>query len=389
MAGPSAVGGVYVDSQCQRRILLCVAGLTPQIVTETLYALAVAPDSRERFVPHEIHLVTTREGAYRARLNLIEEGRLRTLCTEYGIDPASVRFDSETIHVIRDATGAELADIRSADDNSAAADTITAVVRRLTAESGSCIHASIAGGRKTMTFFLGYAMSLFARPQDRLSHVLVNWPFESNTDFFYPPATPRVLYYQQGPTPAPASTADARITLADIPFVRLRGLLGDDILAEGSNYLQAVQRAQHKLEPPELVIEPAARRALCGGNPVRLSPASLAYYCLLARRARDEAGGIHWSDFDPAEFLRELAAIVSEHSGTFETAEQALDDRVDPHALQKYLEQRTARLNKTLRKALGPGPAAPYLVADVGQVPGSRRRLKGLKLRPNQVRIAE
>lgn len=37
-----------------------------------------------------------------------------------------------------------------------------------------------------MGFFVGYALSLFGRAQDRLSHVLVSDPFESLTDFYYP-----------------------------------------------------------------------------------------------------------------------------------------------------------------------------------------------------------
>ncbi|MBV5299598.1 MAG: TIGR02584 family CRISPR-associated protein, partial [Rhodoferax sp.] len=76
-------------------------------------------------------------------------------------------------------------DIRSPADNRAAADFITAQVRAITADSGCALHASIAGGRKTMGFYLGYALSLFGRPQDRLSHVLVSEPFESSYDFFY------------------------------------------------------------------------------------------------------------------------------------------------------------------------------------------------------------
>jgi CRISPR-associated protein (TIGR02584 family) len=48
------------------------------------------------------------------------------------------------------------------------------------------LHVSIAGGRKSMGFFAGYAFSLFGRTQDRLSHVLVNDPFESFPDFYFP-----------------------------------------------------------------------------------------------------------------------------------------------------------------------------------------------------------
>src|SRR3990172_2018906 len=47
-----------VPSSYPRRILLAVTGLSPQVVTETLYALAVEPPAgEERFVPTEVHLV--------------------------------------------------------------------------------------------------------------------------------------------------------------------------------------------------------------------------------------------------------------------------------------------------------------------------------------------
>ena len=39
------------------RTLLCVTGLSPQVVTETLYALAVA--QQPAWIPDEVHIVTT------------------------------------------------------------------------------------------------------------------------------------------------------------------------------------------------------------------------------------------------------------------------------------------------------------------------------------------
>jgi CRISPR-associated protein (TIGR02584 family) len=67
-----------------------------------------------------------------------------------------------------------LEDIVTEADNVAVADFITEKVRAVTADPEASLHVSIAGGRKTMGFYLGYALSLFGRPQDRLSHVLVS-----------------------------------------------------------------------------------------------------------------------------------------------------------------------------------------------------------------------
>ncbi len=142
-----------------RRILLAVAGLNPQVVTETLYAMAVR--KVPSFVPTEIHLLTTAEGRQRAELALIsdEPGWFHRLREDYGLPP--IAFDAEHIHVISAPDGQMLEDIRSPADNECLADQITERVRKLTADDDCAVHVSIAGGRKTMGFYLGYALSLF------------------------------------------------------------------------------------------------------------------------------------------------------------------------------------------------------------------------------------
>lgn len=197
-----------------RRRLLCVSGLSPQIVTETVYALAVLSESH--FIPTDIHLLTTVEGAERARLTLLsdEPGWFHRLRADYGLP--DMHFPLEQIHILRDAEGRLLHDIRSVEDNEAIADAITALVRELTADPDCAVHASIAGGRKTMGFYLGYALSLFGRSQDRLSHVLVSSPFETNANFFYPSPTPKVIFANL-PDQRPLDASAAEVTLAPIP----------------------------------------------------------------------------------------------------------------------------------------------------------------------------
>ena len=119
-----------------RRILLAVTGLSPQIVTETIYALALSPNNnRECWVPTEIYLVTTVEGAERARLMLFEHegGRFNRLCEEYGLDRTTIEFGPETIHVVPGADGSPLHDIVDEAGSAAVADLIKEIVRGLTA----------------------------------------------------------------------------------------------------------------------------------------------------------------------------------------------------------------------------------------------------------------
>lgn len=194
-----------------RRVLLAVCGLSPQIVTETIYALAA--DADHPFIPTEVHLVTTAEGARRAELALLSRdlGWFHKLQQDYALP--GMQFDRHHIHVIPDRRGRAMEDIRTPGDNEAAADCLTEQVRRFTSDPNCALHVSIAGGRKTMGFYLGYALSLYGRAQDRLSHVLVSSPFESSWDFFYPTPYSRVLQTSDGKL---ADSAMAEITLGPV-----------------------------------------------------------------------------------------------------------------------------------------------------------------------------
>ena len=131
------------------------------------------------------------------------DGKFDAFCKEYGLE-GKIRFTANDIQVITGADGTPLTDIRTPQDNVRAADKIASVIGELCSDDNSVLHVSIAGGRKTMGFFLGYALSIYGREQDRMSHVLVSEPYENNRDFFYPTQTPREIYHSDGsPLDAP------------------------------------------------------------------------------------------------------------------------------------------------------------------------------------------
>lgn len=348
-----------------RRILLCVTGLSPQIVTETLYALAHAAPP---FVPTEVHLLTTSEGARLAKAALLhpDGGQFHALLADY---PALGRpvFPEAHIHVIAGPDGQPLADIRTPAENAAAADAITARVAELTRDDGAALHVSIAGGRKTMGFYLGYAFSLYARPQDRLSHVLVSPPFESHPEFFFPPAQPRRLTTRDN---RHIDTADAEVTLAEIPVVLLRHGLPEALRQGRAGYVDTVAALNDSFAPPRLVIDLAAQRVQCGSRPVALKPALLAWLAFWAETARAGAPMRHWRDIDPAEFLRPYARVVGVDTEVFDKARKRLKDGME----KEFFEQNNSKLEAALKAALGPA-ATPYLLGRSGRKPHLRRGL--------------
>jgi CRISPR-associated protein (TIGR02584 family) len=359
--------------------LLVVSGLNPQVVTETLYALAM---QQPPVVPREVHVLTTSEGAQRARLTLLSErpGWFRQLLADYRL--GDVTFDDEHIHVLHDRAGHPLADIRTADDNRATADQVAELVRRLTRDEATALHVSLAGGRKTLGFFAGYALGLWGRPQDSLSHVLVDEPFESSWEFFYPTPYERIIQTRDHKV---VDCAEAKVTLADIPFVRLRHGLPQRLLEGRASFAEAVQAAQGHLGPPSLKLALEGQRVTAGGQEIALPPAELAFLAWFARRVITgepalpcPKDGVPNQDYRDA-YLREYRLIVGPLGDDERTRRRYRDGMT-----KSDFEERKSKLKRVLVDALG-AAAVPYLIEGIGRNPMRYR----LRLRPSAITFSD
>ena len=127
-----------------------------------------------------------------------------------------------------------------------------------------------------MGFYAGYALSLFGREQDRVSHVLVAPPFEYLPDFFYPTKKRGqvVITLPNGET---VDAADAQVTLAEIPVVRLRQALPPALLSGPGSFTDAVRAAQRAVRPPELSIDLSELKVRAHGQVFPLPPVLLAF----------------------------------------------------------------------------------------------------------------
>lgn len=272
--------------QNKRFVLLCVAGMTPQIVTETLYALTQERGERV----DEIRVITTLGGKHEIEDKLLgRDGHFNRFCREFGIDRKQVRFDESTIILLRRPDGENLEDIRTAEENEIAGNQISDIVRELCRDPQTRLHASVAGGRKTMGIYLAAAMSLYGRADDSMSHVLVSEQFETHPEFFYKPRKPKKLQ-RKG---VAISTASAEIYLADIPFVRLRGLHNAFYESRPLRFSDAVADAQSQLRLLEsnyaLQIDLANGKLLLGNREIELSDREFFVYALFAQ-LRQRAG---------------------------------------------------------------------------------------------------
>lgn len=332
------------------RILLLVSGMSPQIITETLYALAV--EKTPPWLPDEVHLVTTEQGQRNAVLQLLEDKkRFDQFLTDYQITHP-IRFDSSTIHLIRDSEGTPLVDLRTPEDNEAAADTICNVIRTFTQNPDHELHVSLAGGRKTMGYYAGYALSLFGRPQDRLSHVLVSEHYENNPDFFYPTPYAKEIYDRNK---IPLDTRNARVWLAEIPFVRMRNGLPRSLLQGQHSFSDTVQLAQLAAEKSELKLFPTTISYTLNGIKGQLPPVQMALLLWAAYRKTHKLGPIpKLVEGETSEELTDQLLNVAQkyelnlHGKTLNSLSMK-----GGGVSKQFLETTKAKLNRELENQLG------------------------------------
>lgn len=209
--------------------LVMVLGTSPAVVTETLYELEA--ECRFKLGIRRIDLISTTTGRMKSEDDLRRE--LARFAQDYKTPTIETNW-----HLVESAAHEALDDIVTETDSEQAANLILCVVRECCAKLHNTIHASLAGGRKTMSYYMGLAMSLYARENDRLYHVLVPPELEDpRSGFFYP--APGVL---------------SPITLQELPFPRLRGFLErqDRMLYEREQQFTEIVRAANAALDPAL-----------------------------------------------------------------------------------------------------------------------------------------
>ena len=252
-----------------REVFIFIAGTTPQVITETICVLC---RDEVPVCPEELYIITTAAGRKRIKETLCGEGILNRLAAECGMPP--IPLEEASFIVPAGISGAPLGDIQSASENELMGDCIMSFIREKSADSAARLHCSLAGGRKTMSFYLGAALQLFGRPWDKLYHVLVSPEFEANPHFFYKPKADTVIEHNG----VKLNTGDAEIVLAELPFIRLR----DKLPLGETSFRKLVIEGQQEIDIA--AVQPGLRISLhegmvyVGRKTVRLQPVHLVLY---------------------------------------------------------------------------------------------------------------
>jgi CRISPR-associated protein (TIGR02584 family) len=210
-----------------KTILIATIGSSPAVLTETVWALArpsrIAPSGLlpEAVIPDEVVVLTTASGAEKINAALFGENSVWTaLRKALKVSDTRLTLHPPIVFSLPDGSGGTrpLADIRTAEENQAAADRILREVCSYAKDEEFRLIGSLAGGRKTMSALLHAAFTLAARPGDRLLHILVSEPYETLPGFFFPNQPQQALQTRDKKT---LRAKDAKFDLIDVPLVPL------------------------------------------------------------------------------------------------------------------------------------------------------------------------
>ncbi len=370
-----------------KHILLSLCGITPQIITETLYTLLHV----KKIPLEEIWLITTHQGKECILKDLLADGHgiFYRFCRDYHIPVEKIQFDSSSIIVTQD-----IADIQNFHDNEVFANLILELVREKTQNTDTVLHCSLAGGRKTMSVYFALAMQFYGRMQDKLYHILVSPPeFENNPNFYYPPPIPEKILTRTGNQ---IFTDQAKLELAEIPYIRLRNrVLFDNPLLSFAEMVEITQKELAQIPIlPGLTIDLVHRLLRISNYTIQLTPIEMAVYLYYAEKslARND-------DIPVTEYER----YFEQAEGNFfqnDSLNRLLDiyRQLVPYGMiekftatlkKGYLDferiiQFSSRIKGRIIRALGDEiPAEYYIISPVGRY----RKCYGIKLDKSKIKI--
>lgn len=374
----------------KKHILISLVGRTPQILTESLYALMVGL----KIPLSEIWVLTTEEGQQTILTHLLNanSGKFHQFCHDWQIDPSKIKFDAENILMAQDFNNV----VSNVEKCEPLVNLMLKLIKRLTQDSSNILHCSLAGGRKTMSVYFAFALQFFGRQQDKLYHLLTQPPeFQNHPEFYYIPPQPKMLEIGNGKQ---LSTEQATIELVEVPYVRLRNKMEYLFGNRDLSFEEMVRITQSELEQmPDLlplVVDVQRKQLIIGDKKVLLSPIEMAFYRYYAERSK----------------VRRVDIPVKEYERYFEKAEgewfpnRSLEkvllyyrELISAMAVERFLQtlekgyfsfnracQYFSRIKRKIQSSMGDDELAEYyIISAVGRY----RKCYGIKLDRSKIVI--
>lgn len=310
-----------------KNTLVAVTGLTPQIITSTLYCL-----NRQKGVEiDEVFVATTSKGRD-VILGIDQEFRFKPLkeqieemCSKFKFKIP--KFIPNKNIIVAEEESVEVPDLRSEEANRIFPNVLCRFIKQQASDLYNTLYCSISGGRKSMGVYLALAISLFGKENDKLVHVLTTPENERNK------------------LPYPLNkTQENEFDLTEIPFVRLRVVLQDflrkyeeikPIKEKQLKYSDIVELTQSKLGQEKMIINKTTEKIYYGDNPgVKLEPNLFKLYIKLVE---NKYTGKDFINIQELENLKEFGDKNNIRSKINKIEKKIIEAIKDPEKAAPYL----------------------------------------------------
>jgi len=351
-------------------ILLAVHGIFPSILTETIYALK----KHKQVNIDEIYVITTLKGREQILSKLLDKtyGYFYKCCKELKISPS---FPPENI-IVPEVGEQPLNDIKSFNDSIAAANTIFNTLKQIAANRTNeyTIHASITGGRKTMSIYLYIAMMMYGKPNDKIYHVFVDDIAERHDEFYFPENKMLEVHRNNGQKIF-FNANQVEIEISEIPVIVLSEVLDQNTYA---NTIAHILSAVSLSNVEKLHIDLINANIIFNEKVISLTPANLAFYATLAEYRKNSlceqdcpgcekcfVNVYHFlepENFD--KFLNNLEVIYGTESGHFGRMLKRKNEGT--FFADKDFREYVSKVNNVLKKGIYPYKNILIASLDIG-----------------------
>lgn len=254
-----------------KNLLICVTGLTPQVVTEALFCLSY----KQKIKIDELYAITTSRGrdvilGHDSKVTLPPlKKEIQRMCQKYKLNVPKFEYNDNHIIVAKEQS-IELSDVRDDKHNKLFPNKVCGFLNDKTRNRENILYCLISGGRKSMGVDLAQALSIFGRENDKLLHVLTHEDNEFKG--FFPETKSQIN----------------DLELAELPFVKLRSIIGRETKNKSftkMSFTDIVKFTQAELrtafsDKAQIDISDNGSNEIAIGeyDPVKLQPSMMALY---------------------------------------------------------------------------------------------------------------
>lgn len=239
-----------------------------------------------------------------------------------------------------------------------------------------------------MSACLMVAAQMYARPQDRIYHVLVSPEFENHKDFYYPPVKPVLLELRdkQGQKIL-KDTSYAKVTLVPIPFITLRQAASGSKTGRTQTPAELFRYLVRE-KKQYLTIDLTKGKIVYKKAELTMMPSRLALYAFLAmqkaqcRLLRTSCRNCTECYLDYRQISDGQHIITDVYRKLGGATEKKGICALEKDELRAYV----SKIRKDLMKAFGAQASAQLAIAAVGKKPDTRY---GIALEREKIRLVE